>query len=101
MLASAKNWSKANDIEHKIEFIQADFLTMRNLRADAVFLNPPVNQLQEKQAFSVLGYPKLKIQKLIEHSISIAENVCIKLPYNTQTEEVGVLFARIFDSNST
>ena len=86
-------------MENNVEFIQADFTSMRNLRADLVFLAPEELKLQDKASFSILRNLTPNLQKMIARSVNISSNICLKLPYHTQVEEIGEFFAQIFDVN--
>jgi len=97
-ISNATIAAKSCGVENNIDFIQADFLAMQKLRADVVFLAPAELKLQEKNTVST-SRSISDLGKMIAHSANIAPNICIRLPYQTQIEEIGELFAQIFDKN--
>lgn len=98
-IKEARNNARVYDVEHKIDFVQARFLQMRKLKADVVFLAPTELKHQPHEQFSVFLHICEDIQKIIEHALDVAPNICIKLPCYTNPKEVGALFARIYSNN--
>ena len=91
--------AKSQDVDHKIDFVQASFLRMNKLKSDVVFLAPTELKRQPNEEFSVFLHIRQDLQQVIEHALTIAPNVCIKLPCYTNPDEIGRIFARIYSSN--
>ena len=79
-------------VEHKIVFVNKDFLKFvpdSRSRADVVFLSPPWGgpSYRNKDTFSLKAVTP-DIDKIMEKSRSMTDNIAIYLPRNTVVEEL-------------
>lgn len=86
-------------MNHLIDLIHADYFTLRNLKADVVFLAPSEVPLEKGEKFSILKHLTPSLPKLIRHSLTVAGSLCILLPVNTDIEEIAAVFNDIYDEN--
>lgn len=84
---------KESKLSDKITFAQGDLVQMTNLNADVVFLNPSIC-IPDKQTehFSIFKHLKHDLIQLLTKSLEITPKVAIKLPGNTDLDEVVKLF---------
>lgn len=92
------NNSKIYKVNQKIDFLVGDFLNMKNIVADIIFLNPshmfttnPDNPEQD-QDFSSIKHLKYDIASLIAKSLNISKKVALKLPGFTNLDELAETF---------
>eukprot|EP00127_Corallochytrium_limacisporum_P003728 Clim_evm60s152 gene=Clim_evmTU60s152 len=87
----AKNNARVYGVEHKIEFINGDFLQIaKGLKADVVYLSPPWGgpaYFKKGEAFD-LEYLTIPIDELMDASMEVAPNVAMYLPVNTNRRQL-------------
>ena len=76
-----KHNAKIYHVENKIEYIQADFLTLKKMNCDLVFLHP---HYTKSKNFSIFVDIQPNIIETCSKSFEFAKNVIIILPKFTK-----------------
>ena len=64
-------------MQNKIEFVLSDFFSLKNLKADLVFINP---SLPLHKRVDILNQCEPNLLKILNHSYKLAKNLIILLP---------------------
>jgi predicted RNA methylase len=93
--------------QEKIEFINSDYLNIKNnpsysnLKSDCVFLSPPWGGMDysktEKYSLKKWVYPD--ISEIIKTSLEISQNLIFYLPRNTDIQELFSLISDVISQN--
>ncbi len=89
----AKENAQIYEVDHKIDFITADFLKMKNLSGEIVFINPStVGYNSSSLPFSMKDNLKPDLSSLLGKSLQISSCVCMKLPKEVSMDELVAFF---------
>jgi 23S rRNA G2445 N2-methylase RlmL len=89
----AKENAEIYEVEHKIDFLTANFLKMKNLSGEIVFLNPStVGYNGSLMPFSMKENLKPELSSLLGKSLQISSCVCLKLPKEVSMDELVAFF---------
>jgi 23S rRNA G2445 N2-methylase RlmL len=88
----AKHNAQIYQVSEKIDFLTADFLKLKNLSGDVVFLAPSVIQRDAKEKFSLYKHLEPDLRHLLAKSLEISHCISIKLPAETDLEEMAGFF---------
>lgn len=87
------------EVDQKIDFITADFLKMKNLSGEIVFINPStVGHNSSSQPFSIKNNLKPDLSQLLGKSLQISSCVCMKLPKDVALEDLVEFFHHTLES---
>ena len=87
----AKHNSKVYKVDHKVDFLNSDFMTLRNISADVVFLDPSDNRYSKADPFSIFKNTKPDPLTLLAKSLEVSEKIVLQLPGDTEFEELPQL----------
>ena len=86
-----KNNCKIYNCSKNIEFIHSDFLEMKNkIKADYIFLSPPWGgtDYKDSKVYSIKKYMYPDINKILNISLNVADNILFFLPRNLDLDEL-------------
>ena len=86
-----KNNCDVYHCKNNIEFIQSDFLKMKNkIKADYIFLSPPWGGTEYKNSeiYSIKKFMYPDITEIIRVSLNVADNILFFLPRNLDLDEL-------------
>lgn len=96
-LLSAKNLAETQELNHKIDFINADFMDVNGFQADVVFLDPVDIRAPLEQSFSIYEDLSPQLEHVLSKALKIARgSMVLKLPGDTSLEELPKLFYDAF-----
>lgn len=90
-LNMCKNNCKVYKCKDNIEFIESDFLKMKNkIKADYIFLSPPWGgtEYKESRVYSIKKYMYPDITEIVRVSLNVADNILFFLPRNLDLDEL-------------
>ena len=88
---SAKHNSKIYKVDHKVDFLNSDFMTLRNISADVIFLDPSDDRRSKADPFSIFKNIKPDPLTLLAKSLEVSEKIVLQLPGDTEIEELPQL----------
>ena len=83
-------------VRDKSDFFVGDFFSLHKLTGDVVFLAPSTMKPENGDSFSIYQHIAPDLQKLVEHALTISQDLCIKLPAYTSLDEVAAMLARVY-----
>ena len=89
---AANNYAIMIDVANKIDFITVDFLKMKNLHADIVFLDPSDIRKDSKEIYSVFKHAEPDLPSLISKALGMSYQIALKLPHDIDVSELPELF---------
>jgi len=89
---SARHNSQIYGVHHKIDFLTVDFFQLKNLVGDVVFLGPSDMRKNPNEPFSLFKHSEPDLRDLLAKSLEISFNIALKLPGDTNLEELVKLF---------
>ena len=90
-LNMCKNNCKVYKCKDNIEFIESDFLKMKNkIKADYIFLSPPWGgtEYKESRVYSIKKYMYPDITEIVRVSLNVADNILFFLPRSLDLDEL-------------
>jgi len=78
-------------VGEKIDFLTSDFLKLK-LSGDVVFLSPNVVERKQNEKFSLYKHLQPDLRMLIAKSLEISHCISIKLPADTDLEDMAEFF---------
>ena len=88
-------------MNHKIDFVHADFTYVNGFQADVVFLDPVDMRVPIEQSFSISQDLSPKLDNVLSKALKIARgSLVLKLPGDTSLEELPKLFYDAFNDES-
>ena len=90
-LDMCKNNCEVYNCKNNIEFIQSDFLKMKNkIKADYIFLSPPWGGTEYKKSeiYSIKKFMYPDITEIVRVSLNVADNILFFLPRNLDLDEL-------------
>jgi len=88
-------------LNHKIDFVHADFTYVNGFQADVVFLDPVDMRVPIEQSFSISQDLSPKLDNVLSKALKIARgSLVLKLPGDTSLEELPKLFYEAFNDES-
>jgi len=95
----ARHNAKVYGIDHKIDFLTADFMKLRNITADIVFLGPTNTRTKPNEPFSIFHHIKPNPLSLLAKSLGVSYKIALQLPGDTKIEELPQLFHQSLENN--
>jgi len=90
---AAKNHAMVNDVANKIDFLTVDFLKIKNLHGDIVFLDPSdIRKDPAKEIYSVFNHAEPDLPSLISKALGMSYQIALKLPHDIDITELPELF---------
>lgn len=89
---SAKHNAHIYGVDHKIDFLTVDFLKLKNLMGDVVFLGPSDIRKSSKEPYSIFEHAEPDLRDLLAKSLETSDCIALKLPGDTDYEELAELF---------
>ena len=94
--------AQTQELNHKIDFINADFTDVNGFQADIVFLDPVDVRIPLDQSFTISQDLSPKLDEVLSKALKIAKGcVVIKLPGDTNLEELPKLFYEAFNDDDS
>ncbi len=75
-----------------IDFLSIDFLKIKKIDSDVVFLDPNVIRKDPKEPYSVFKLAEPDIPSLLNKSFQASCRIALKLPHDTDVAELPELF---------
>jgi len=88
----ARHNAEIYGVHHKIDFLTVDFFQLKNLVGDVVFLGPSDIRKDPNETFSLFDHSEPDLRDLLAKSLEISLNIAMKLPGDTNLEELVKLF---------
>jgi len=88
----ARHNAEIYGVHHKIDFLTVDFFQLKNLVGDVVFLGPSDIRKDRSETFSLFDHSEPDLRDLLPKSLEISFNIAMKLPGDTNLEELVKLF---------
>ena len=76
-----------------MEFINTDFLNMKNCKADCIFLSLDWNFYDNK--FSLFNNLNCEISKILNKSFEMTKNIVLSLPKSIKISELAKAFSNL------
>jgi len=90
--------SQVYKVSQKIDFLAGDFINMKNIISDIIFLNPSHTFIPNQEDpeshkdFSLKRHLKHDLPSLIAKSFSVSKKVALRLPGYTNLDELAEVF---------
>lgn len=94
---SAKKNAESNDFLHNIDFLTIDFLKIKTLNGDIVFLDPTDTRKNKKDSYSVFKHAEPELPLLLHKSFETSYKIALKLPHDIELNDLSDLFHTTFE----
>ena len=89
------------NVEDKVDFLTADFLNIRNITSDVVFLGPTYERDNLDEPFSIFKNVQPDPLDLLAKSLEVSYKIALQLPGDTKLEELPHLFNESLETHGS